>query len=91
MNVLIEMEKKFIHSFPFNKHGPGRDDYTFSRVREPLLNLIDTLIQYTNHFTSTQVFPTTCFTFLDYATHIAHRLPTWDNEGKEDDDTRQSD
>lgn len=40
MNVLIEMEKKFIHSFPFNKHGPGRDDYTFSRVREPLLNLI---------------------------------------------------
>ncbi|KAG0736846.1 hypothetical protein G6F57_004212 [Rhizopus arrhizus] len=80
MNVLIEMEKKFIHSFPFNKHGPGRDDYTFSRVREPLLNLIDTLIQYTNHFTSTQVFPTTCFTFLDYATHIAHRLPTWDNE-----------
>jgi hypothetical protein len=107
MNVLIEMEKKFIHSFPFNKHGPGRDDYTFSRVREPLLNLIvsnysfiivysyykkDTLIQYTNHFTSTQVFPTTCFTFLDYATHIAHRLPTWDNEGNDDDDTtRQTD
>lgn len=45
------------------------------------------MIQYTNHFTSTQVFPTTCFTFLDYATHIAHRLPTWDNEGKDDDDT----
>ncbi|KAG1454980.1 hypothetical protein G6F56_007184 [Rhizopus delemar] len=80
MNVLLEMEKKFIQSFPFNKHGVGRDDYTFSRVREPLADLIDTLIQYTHHFTSAQVFPTTCFIFLDHATHIAHRLPTWDSE-----------
>lgn len=40
MNVLLEMEKKFIQSFPFNKHGVGRDDYTFSRVREPLADLI---------------------------------------------------
>lgn len=27
------------------------------------------------------MFPTTCFTFLDHATQMAHRLPTWDNEG----------
>ena len=44
MNVLLDMEKKFINSFPFNKHGPGRDDYTFSRVREPLADLIVSLI-----------------------------------------------
>lgn len=40
MNVLIDMEKKFINSFPFNKNGPGRDDYTFSRVREAYIDLI---------------------------------------------------
>ncbi|KAI9277360.1 Cut8 six-helix bundle-domain-containing protein [Sporodiniella umbellata] len=80
INVLVDMEKKFLQSFPFNKSGMGRDDYTFSRVREPLADLIETLIQYANHFTSPQVFPTTCFTFLDHATHIAHRLPAWDNE-----------
>ncbi|KAI8638242.1 Cut8 six-helix bundle-domain-containing protein [Parasitella parasitica] len=80
MNVLIDMERKFYNSFPFNRNGPGRDDYTFSRVRHVLSDLIDTITQYANHFTSAQVFPTTCFTFLDHATQIAHRLPTWDNE-----------
>ncbi|KAG2207301.1 hypothetical protein INT46_004397 [Mucor plumbeus] len=80
MNVLIDMERKFNNSFPFNKNGPGKDDYTFSRVRDGLSDLIDTITQYANHFTSAQVFPTTCFTFLDHATQMAHRLPTWDNE-----------
>ncbi|KAI7891266.1 Cut8 six-helix bundle-domain-containing protein [Mucor mucedo] len=80
MNVLIDLEKKFMNSFPFNKNGPGRDDYTFSRVREYLADLIDTILQYANHFTSSQVFPSTCFSFLDHATHIAHRIPNWDND-----------
>lgn len=39
MNVLIDLEKKFMNSFPFNKNGPGRNDYTFSRVREYLADL----------------------------------------------------
>lgn len=40
MNVLLDMEKKFINSFPFNKNGAGRDDYTYSRVRHGLNDLI---------------------------------------------------
>lgn len=40
MNVLLDMEKKFISSFPFNKNGPGKDDYTYSRVRHGLNDLI---------------------------------------------------
>lgn len=40
LSVLIDLEKKFVNSFPFNKNGPGRDDYTFSRVRENLTDLI---------------------------------------------------
>jgi hypothetical protein len=37
--VLHDMEKKFADSFPYNRNGPGRDDYTFSRVRECLTDL----------------------------------------------------
>jgi hypothetical protein len=40
MNVLVDLEKKFVNSFPFNKNGPGKDDYTFSRVRDYLADLI---------------------------------------------------
>ncbi|KAI8882423.1 nuclear envelope [Backusella circina FSU 941] len=79
VSVLHDMEKKFADSFPYNRNGPGRDDYTFSRVREYLTDLIDTITQYANHFTSSLVFPTTCFAFLDHATHMAHRLPVWDS------------
>ncbi|KAG0174032.1 Tethering factor for nuclear proteasome sts1 [Apophysomyces sp. BC1034] len=78
--ALSDLERRLADSFPYNRHGPRRDDYTFSRVREPLTGLIDTVAQYANHFTSTAVFPTICFSFLDLATHVAHRLPTWENE-----------
>jgi len=80
MEVLVDMEKKFINSYPYNINGPGHDDYTFSRIKESLTDLIDTITQYANHFTSSEVFPTTCFSFLDHATHMAHRLPHWDND-----------
>ena len=40
IGVLSDLEKKFIQSFPFKKHGPGRDDYTFSRVQEALTDLV---------------------------------------------------
>lgn len=79
-NALLEMEKKLNNSFPFNKHGSGRDDYTFSRIREPLFDLADTLIHFINHFTSSRIFPTISFNFLDHAAHTVHRLPTWDTE-----------
>ncbi|OBZ84425.1 Tethering factor for nuclear proteasome sts1 [Choanephora cucurbitarum] len=80
IGVLSDLEKKFIQSFPFKKHGPGRDDYTFSRVQEALTDLVDTITQYANHFTSSQIFPSNSFTFLNHVTHMAHRLPDWDNE-----------
>lgn len=40
MAVLNGKEKKLHGSFPYNKTGPRLDQYTFSRVREPLLDLI---------------------------------------------------
>ncbi|SAL97725.1 hypothetical protein [Absidia glauca] len=77
MAVLNDKEKKLHGSFPYNKAGPRLDQYTFSRVREPLLDLIDTITQYSHHFVSATIFPTVCFTYLDQVTHFAHRLPTW--------------
>ncbi|ORZ19772.1 hypothetical protein BCR42DRAFT_410487 [Absidia repens] len=52
MAVLHDMEKKLWASFPYHKQGPQRDQYTFSRVRESLLDFIDTITQYTHHFVS---------------------------------------
>ncbi|ORZ09167.1 Cut8 six-helix bundle-domain-containing protein [Absidia repens] len=78
--VLNDIEKKFHASFPYNKNGPRRDHYTFSRVRESLLDLIDTITQYSHHFVSASIFPTTCFSYLDQVTYFAHRLPTWDTD-----------
>ncbi|CAO3596663.1 unnamed protein product [Absidia cylindrospora] len=79
MAVLDDMEKKIWASFPYDKRGHQRDQYTFSRVKESLLDFIDTITQYTHHFVSSPtVFPTTCFEFLDQVTSFAHRLPTWE-------------
>lgn len=96
--VLNDLEKKLHASFPYNKNGPQLDHYTFSRVREPLLDLIvslkmtrvlwlissnatflpqDTISQYSHHFVSSMVFPTTSFTYLDQVSHFVHRLPIW--------------
>ncbi|KAI8333623.1 Cut8 six-helix bundle-domain-containing protein [Chlamydoabsidia padenii] len=76
--VLTDLENKLHASFPYNKNGPQRDQYTFSRVRESLLELIDAITQYSHYFVSGNVFPTTTFTYLDQVTYFVHRLPVWD-------------
>ncbi|KAI8143309.1 Cut8 six-helix bundle-domain-containing protein [Fennellomyces sp. T-0311] len=78
--VLNNLEKRVAESFPYNRHGPSRNDYTFSRVRAALVELIDTTIQYADHFTSPTAFPPASFSFLHMATTLAHRLPAWDSE-----------
>ncbi|KAI8890851.1 nuclear envelope [Backusella circina FSU 941] len=80
LGILLDMEKQLINSFPYNRNGLARDDYTFSRVREYLMNYIDTITQYAHLFTTcSNIFPTACFSFLDHATQMAHRLPIWDS------------
>ncbi|KAI7869136.1 Cut8 six-helix bundle-domain-containing protein [Spinellus fusiger] len=83
--VLTDMEKSLAAKFPYSRHGPGRDDYAFARVRESLGELTTTVTQYAHHFTSATVFPAVCFAFLDLAAHITHRLPVWEKEGKSRD------
>ncbi|KAF9932735.1 Tethering factor for nuclear proteasome sts1 [Linnemannia zychae] len=76
---LAALETKMQESFPYTKWGPGRDDYSFNRVKPALDELIENLVEYTNHFTSPPEFPTTSFSFLHIATEFCHRLPNWDN------------
>ena len=40
VSVLVDLERRFFNSFPFNKNGHGKDDYTFSRVKDNLTDLI---------------------------------------------------
>ncbi|KAG0050076.1 Tethering factor for nuclear proteasome sts1 [Gryganskiella cystojenkinii] len=76
--VVTSLEAKLLAAYPYTKWGPGRDDYSFNRVKPALDELVDTLIEYSNHFTSPPEFPTTSFSFLHIATECCHRLPTWD-------------
>ncbi|KAI1321192.1 Tethering factor for nuclear proteasome sts1 [Mortierella claussenii] len=77
--LLSSLETKLQEAFPYTKWGPGRDDYSFNRVKPALEELVETLMDYTNHFTSPPEFPTTSFSFLHIATDFCHRLPNWDN------------
>ncbi|KAF9314517.1 Tethering factor for nuclear proteasome sts1 [Podila horticola] len=77
--LLSSLETKLQNAFPYTKWGPGRDDYSFNRVKPALDELVETLVDYTNHFTSPPEFPATSFAFLHIATEFGHRLPVWDN------------
>ncbi|KAF8928062.1 Cut8 six-helix bundle-domain-containing protein [Dissophora ornata] len=78
-SLLNSLETKLQEAFPYTKWGPGRDDYSFNRVKPALEELVETLLDYTNHFTSPPEFPTTSFSFLHIATEVCHRLPNWDS------------
>lgn len=78
--VIANLEKKLSDSFPFNKTS-ARDDYSYSRVKSSLIDIVNALLEYADHFiNSPNEHPTTLFSYLHYATCVAHRLPTWDNE-----------
>jgi hypothetical protein len=78
-NVLGSMEKKYQDSFPYTKWGQVKDDYSFNRVKPAIMELKGAILDYAAHFTSTEEFPTTTFSFLHLATSITQRLPDWDN------------
>ncbi|KAJ1926052.1 Tethering factor for nuclear proteasome sts1 [Tieghemiomyces parasiticus] len=76
--ALAAQRKALYDSFPYTKWGPATDSYSFHRVRPQLDELRDSLLQYANHFTSEQEFPTTTFAYLQQAAEIALHLPVWD-------------
>ncbi|KAL6714872.1 Tethering factor for nuclear proteasome sts1 [Lecanora helva] len=76
LKVLNEYETSLQSSFPFG--GDSTSEYSFNRVRQPLMALLDALADFTPHFlppNETQAQQS--LTFLDGATDIIHRLPDW--------------
>lgn len=75
--VLQKYETAFKQSFPFGNRPSS--DYTYNRVRQPMLQLIEALKDFTPHFLPpNEPQPTLSLQYLDAVTHIIHRLPNWD-------------
>jgi len=74
------LEKRVYAAFPYSRDGPGRDRYSFTRVKPKLLELKESVFQYADHFVSSESeMPSVIFSFLKLATDLAHRLPDWDH------------
>lgn len=74
------LEKRVYAAFPYSRDGPGRDRYSFTRVKPKLMELKESVFQYADHFVSSESeMPSVIFSFLKLATDLAHRLPDWDH------------
>ncbi|KOS20120.1 Tethering factor for nuclear proteasome STS1 [Escovopsis weberi] len=76
LDVLRGYQAKLNAAVPY---GENNAEYTYNRVREPLVALIDALSDFTPQFLppiETQV--TKSLEFLDGATSLIHELPNWE-------------
>jgi protein Cut8 len=77
LEVLAKYESGFQAAFPFG--GRSSSDYAYNRVRQQLIELLESLKDFTPHFLPpNEQQPATSLAFLDGATDIIHRLPNWD-------------
>jgi protein Cut8 len=77
LEVLSKYEAAFQAAFPFG--GSSSSDYAYNRVRQQLIELLDSLKDFTPHYLPPyEQQPATSLAFLDGATDIIHRLPNWD-------------
>ncbi|KAH7025725.1 Cut8 six-helix bundle-domain-containing protein [Microdochium trichocladiopsis] len=78
LSVLHEYQEKLREAFPY---GQSSSDYTYYRVKQPLVALLDALSDFVSqylppHETQTSV----SLEFLDGATKIVHTLPDWESQ-----------
>lgn len=79
LETLKTYESNVKSSFPYGGNSTG--DYAFNRVKPALMELLDALLDYTQHFLPPQESqPSTSLAFLDGATQIIHQLPEWSSE-----------
>ncbi|KAF2849036.1 nuclear envelope protein-like protein Cut8 [Plenodomus tracheiphilus IPT5] len=77
LEVLGKYESSFQAAFPFG--GKPSSDYAYNRVRQQLVELLESLKDFTPHFLPpNEQQPATSLEFLDGATEFIHRLPNWD-------------
>lgn len=76
--TLGHYESTYRAAFPYG--GKSAGDYAYNRVRPALAEMLDALSDYTPNFLPPNENQTSVsMSFLDGATDIIHRLPTWDN------------
>lgn len=78
LGTLANYESAYRSAFPYGGNSTG--DYAYNRVRPPLMELLDALSDYTPNFLPPNENQTSVsMSFLDGATDIIHRLPSWNN------------
>jgi protein Cut8 len=78
LQVLSTYQSTLQSSFPLG--GNAASDYAYNRVRQPLMNLLEALNDFTPHFLPpNESQTTTSLSYLDGVTFIIHNLPRWDN------------
>ncbi|KEY70314.1 hypothetical protein S7711_07010 [Stachybotrys chartarum IBT 7711] len=76
LDVLREYQTKFKSAIPYGNSSP---EYTYYRIKESLVALLDALADFTPQFLPpAETQPTKSFQFLDAATNLIHDLPDWE-------------
>jgi protein Cut8 len=75
--ILNQYEASLRGAFPFG--GRETSDYAYNRVRQPMIEFLDALKDYTPNFLPPNEPQTNIsLNFLDAVTNMIHRLPNWD-------------
>jgi protein Cut8 len=79
LQVLSEYQTRLQAAFPY---GGSSSDYTYFRVKQPLIALIDALADFTpQYLPPTETQAAISLQFLDGATKLVHSLPEWESQG----------
>ncbi|KAI8633583.1 hypothetical protein F5Y19DRAFT_461940 [Xylariaceae sp. FL1651] len=78
LQVLNEYQDKLRAAFPY---GGSSSDYTYFRVKQPLLALIDALADFTpQYLPPNETQAAVSLQYLDGATKFVHGLPEWESQ-----------
>ncbi|KAI1394332.1 Cut8-domain-containing protein [Hypoxylon trugodes] len=78
LQVLKEYQDKLRDAFPY---GESSSDYTYYRVKQPLLALLDALADFTpQYLPPNEASANVSLQYLDGATKIIHSLPDWEGQ-----------
>src|SRR6266699_4422441 len=76
LQVLAEYQEKLRAAVPY---GQSSSDYTYYRVKQPLIALVDAISDFTPQYLPPAETQTSAsLQYLDGATKIIHELPEWD-------------
>ncbi|KAI1756022.1 hypothetical protein F4782DRAFT_526576 [Xylaria castorea] len=79
LQVLADYQTRLQAAFPY---GGSASDYTYFRVKQPLLALLDAIADFMpQYLPPNEPQPAVSLHFLDGATKLVHHLPDWECQG----------